>query len=279
MLSGLELVLSKLDGVRPIAGGYRARCPCHDDRVQSLSIREDNGKLLRYCHAGCSFEKIIRALDLPSSPTSSPPVITATYDYTDAEGKLLYQVVRYHPKNFKQRRPDDKGGWLWELKGITPTLYRLQEVIDAIKERKLLFIVEGEKDVENLRLQGQMATTISGGASTKWPPRLIPMFQGAKIVVIPDNDEPGRKYAQYVANSFYGWCSSLKVVALPTGKDVSDYLETQTIDNLLNIVYNTAEYIPGGAVTREEFESWRGVNQYLLRQLFRQKARGKSKYD
>lgn len=41
--------------------------------------------------------------------------IVATYDYTDAHGELLFQVVRYHPKDFRQRRPDGKGGWVWKL--------------------------------------------------------------------------------------------------------------------------------------------------------------------
>ena len=277
-MSELNIALTRLEGIKSISGGYQAKCPCHDDQHQSLSIKEIDGKLLLFCHAGCSFETIIKKLDLKRGDDKIIPQITDIYDYTDAEGTLLYQVVRYQPKAFKQRRPDGDGGWLWDLKGITPTLYHLPEVLKAIKEGNLIWLVEGEKDVDNLRKAGQRATTISGGASTKWPPSLVPLFQDAKVVIIPDNDEPGRKYAQYVANLLYGWCSSLKIITLPD-KDVSDYLGTKPVDTLLNIVYNTGEYIPIGVVTRDEFNSWRGVNQYLWQLLLKQKkSKGYNSY-
>mgnify|MGYP001612047086 CR=1 FL=1 len=276
-MNEIDIALSRLNGVKKMSGGYQATCPCHDDQHQSLSVSEKEGKFLAYCHAGCSFESIIKALDLRRDRTNDTPTITATYDYTDAEGKLLYQVVRYHPKAFKQRRPDG-GGWVWDLKGITPTLYHLPEVIKSVKDGKSVFIVEGEKDVETLEREGYYATTISGGASTKWHPSLVPLFEGAKVTIIPDNDEAGRKYAHYVADLLYGWCLSLKFITLPC-KDVSDYLETKTVDNLLQIVYNTSEYVPTGVVTREEFTSFRGVNLYLWRVLRQRKPKRKPKYD
>jgi len=284
ILSELNTALSHLSGVRKQGNEFIARCPCHNDRHQSLSITEKEGKLLAYCHAGCSFESIIKALNLEPKNDKLPPQIVATYDYTDSEGKLLYQVVRYHPKNFKQRRPIGND-WEWNLNGISPTLYHLPEVLIAIKEGQQVFVVEGEKDVDNLRLQGLAATTISGGASTKWPPSIIPLFQGAKIIIIPDNDTPGLKYAQYVSNLLYGWCASLKLITLPA-KDVSDYLDSQAIDdehsnprdNLLNLCHNMGEFIPSGAVTREEFNAWRGVNQYLWQTLLR-KSKGNKRYN
>ncbi len=273
-MTELELALSKLEGVKKIGDGYQARCPCHDDKHQSLSVAEKDGKIMLYCHAGCSFNNIIKALGLLPDRTSDIPIITNTYNYTDAEGKLLYQVVRYRPKSFRQRRPDGND-WIWNLDGITPTLYHLPEVLQAIKNHNIVWIVEGEKDADNLRKVGQAATTINGGASSKWPPSLVPQFIEATVAIIPDSDEPGRKYAQYVGNLLYGWCSSLKIVNLPS-KDVSDYLESKTIDNLLNIYHNSGEYIPSGVITRDEFNSWRGINQYLWQLLlWRKKSRNR----
>ena len=294
MTSELEVVLNRLAGVKKLSNGYQAKCPTHNDNHQSLSIKvSPEGKLLLYCHTGlpqCSFENIIKALDLQPNHIKNTPIITDPYDYTDAEGELLYQVVRYQPKAFKQRRPDDNGGWIWDLNGITPTLYHLPEVTQAIADDKLVFIVEGEKDADNLRQYGQVATSISGGASTKWHPSLVPLLEGAKVVIIADNDEAGRKYALYVANLLYGWCSTLKLLTLPT-KDVSDFLMVETtsiveglkvtdtffntIDKLLQIVDNTEEYIPVGAVTRDEFNSFRGVNLYLWQQLRQRKRKPK----
>ena len=264
-MTELELSLQKLDNVKKVGRQYQARCPCHDDKHASLSISETpEGKLLAYCHAGCSFESIIKALDLPSERINDTPIITNTYDYTDSEGKLLYQVVRYHPKSFRQRRPDPdhKGEWLWNLNGIKSTLYKLPETLQALANHQLIFIVEGEKDVETLIKHGQVATSISGGASSKWTPELIPLFEGAKVAIVPDQDEPGKKYAQYVASILSGWCTSLKVVNLPL-KDVTDYLSSNEVDKLLNMVYNGHEYTPLNTVTREEFESFKGVNRYL----------------
>ena len=44
--------------------------------------------------------------------------IVATYDYTYPTGDLLFQVVRFEPKGFSQRRPDGEGNWIWNLEGI-----------------------------------------------------------------------------------------------------------------------------------------------------------------
>lgn len=280
-MSEINVALTRLEGVKKIAGGWQAKCPCHNDKIQSLSVAETDGKLLLYCHAGCSFNDIIEKLDLlPDRSNATPiiPVITNTYDYTDANDNLLYQVVRYHPKNFKQRRPDGSGGWIWDLKGITPTLYHLSEVLHAISDNQLIWVVEGEKDADNLRKVGQVATTINGGAASKWPPELVPQFLNAIVAIIPDSDEPGRKYAHYVGNLLYGWCSSLKILTLPL-KDVTDYLDSgKTIDNLLNICHNTGEYVPSGVITRDEFNSWRGVNQYLWQLLLQRKSFNGKRY-
>lgn len=60
----LAEVLARLEGVRCEHGYYVAKCPCHDDRRASLSTREENGRLLLHCFAGCRFEAIIEALDV-----------------------------------------------------------------------------------------------------------------------------------------------------------------------------------------------------------------------
>ncbi|MFH1230926.1 MAG: hypothetical protein V1709_05455, partial [Planctomycetota bacterium] len=298
LMNEFELALSRLARVRKTGKHYQATCPCHHDKHQSLSVLEgDGGKAVMYCHAGCEYINIIKALDLHLENENTEPKIVATYDYTDADGKLIYQVVRYQPKAFRQRRPDGllrimQNDWIWDLKGITPTLYHLPEVIKAIQDERLIFIVEGEKDVDNLRALGQIATTISGGASSKWPPSLVPIFSGAQVCVIPDNDVAGQKYARYVADMLYGWCESIKLIQLvnfiikdskgneipPVIKDVSDYLETQTVANLLNIVNKSLNYVPVGTVTRDEFESYRGINQWLWKYIIKLENKKRKRY-
>jgi len=90
--------------------------------------------------------------------------IAATYNYKDEQGNLLYQVVRFNPKGFSQRRPDGDNDWIWNLKDISPVLYHLPELIRSTNP---VLIVEGEKDVENLKRMGFTATTSPMGAG-KW---------------------------------------------------------------------------------------------------------------
>lgn len=103
-----------------------------------------------------------------SSPTSKRMI--ATYDYLDERGQLVYQVVRFEPKGFAQRRPDGNGGWIWNLDGVTRLPYRLSELLAADRS-EIVFVCEGEKDVDRLRTLGLAATCNSEGAE-KFRPEL-----------------------------------------------------------------------------------------------------------
>src|SRR4030095_16983762 len=86
------------------------------------------------------------AMRMLSGGNNGSSKIVATYDYTDEAGKLLFQCVRYQPKDFRQRQPDGKGGWIWNLEGVRRVLYRLPEVLKS----KTVCVAEGEKDCDNL---------------------------------------------------------------------------------------------------------------------------------
>ena len=145
------------------------------------------------------------------------------YNYFSASGELLFQCVRWDPKGFSQRHPDGAGGWIWNLEGITPVLYRLPELLAAGPEATV-WIVEGEKDVETLRALGLVATCNAMGAG-KWRSSYNQSLKGRPVVILPDNDEPGRKHAQEVAWNLHGVAKSVKVLPLPEAhKDVSAYL-------------------------------------------------------
>ncbi len=148
---------------------WMAKCPAHDDHNPSPSIKELDGKVLLHCHAGCAQHDVIDALktrELWHPHRFENPRIVATYDYTDDHGNTLYQVVRYQPKDFKQRRPDGRGDWTWK-KSAQQVLYHLPEVLEA----PIVFVVEGERDVETLREYGFVATTNAGGAKAPWLPQ------------------------------------------------------------------------------------------------------------
>lgn len=212
-----------------------AKCPAHDDQRPSLAIgRGAEGRALVSCLAGCPLEAVLAALDLSPvdlfdgpSPTTSPspsrPEIVASYDYVDAAGRLLQQVVRLRPKRFRQRRPDGAGGWEW--RGVDrPPLYRLPEVLLGVDEGRVVWIVEGEKDADALAaLPGIVATTNPGGAG-KWRTWHTAVLVGGDVRIVADRDQPGRRHAEQVAEALLPVANSLEIVEARYGKDAFDHL-------------------------------------------------------
>jgi hypothetical protein len=199
--------------------GYKARCPAHDDANPSLSVSEGaGGKVLLKCHAGCSYEVIAGKLGIQRGGMN----IAAEYDYTDEAGKLLYQVVRTEPKGFRQRKPDGAGGWDWKLGSVRRVLFHLPEVAE-LDDDAWVFVVEGEKDVLTLARHGIVATCNPGGAG-KWSKVDDSPLHRLRVAVIADKDEPGRKHANEVCASLVGKAVDVRLLEVPQGKDVSDWL-------------------------------------------------------
>lgn len=201
--------------------------------------------------------------------------IVATYDYCDEAGKLLFQVVRFEPKDFRQRKPEGNG-WSWSVKGVRQVPYRLPELIEALAQDHTVFIVEGEKDVENLRRYGITATCNAGGAG-KWKPELTEFLVGADVVIIPDYDPqkkhpktgelqfhedghpilPGQDHAQAVAEALDDIATRVRVLELwrhwpqmPLKGDVSDWLKTGgSAEALYALVEQTPIWAPGSAAS------------------------------
>src|SRR5262249_30103241 len=129
--------------------------------------------------------------------------ILATYPYVDEKSNLLFEVVRFHPKDFRQRRPDGCGGWIWSMGETRRGLYRLPELRVAIDFDEVVYVVEGEKDVEALCAKKLVATCNPGGAG-KWRAEYSNSLRGADVVIIGDNDPAGRNHTQHVAAALYG---------------------------------------------------------------------------
>ena len=238
--------------IKSSAGLYhKIVCPFHDDKDPSLSFRSDTGlwkcfgckksgdafKFYGLMKGVSEFPEILKGIGqnfgINGSGSSAgkssgankkeKSCIVATYDYTDEKGNLLFQVVRFKPKDFRQRRPDGKGGWIWNMDGVQRVLYRLSEVLQA----ELVLCPEGEKDVDNLREKGFTATTVPGGAE-KWLDAYNKALAGKDVVLLPDSDEVGFEHVQKIAASLNGVARSIKVLELPGLKekqDVSDWIQ------------------------------------------------------
>ena len=176
----------------------------------------------------------------------------AVYDYEDESGKRLFQVVRFEPigrpKQFRQRIGPDQEKW--SIKGAKIVPYRLPELIADVAAGREIYIVEGEKDVDTLRRHGIAATCNPGGAK-KWRAGFDHFLKGASVVVCGDNDAPGRDHAQMVARSLCGTAGRLRVLDLKScwpdieeSDDVSDFLDSHTVDQLREIVASLADWKP-----------------------------------
>lgn len=183
------------------------------------------------------------------------PRVVATYQYVDESGALLFEVQRLEPgrngkrKEFRQRRRHPiTGSWVWgisagwyrrgadgdwyvvrgkqqdgddELPEVRRVLYRLPAVLAAAE----VYLVEGEKDVHTIERLGFVGTTNAGGAAQKWLPEYTAALAGRRVIIIPDNDQPGLKRAEQIERELRGHCSVL-FVRLPDGaKDITDWVD------------------------------------------------------
>lgn len=215
----LDRVLERLPSRKRVGDQWQAQCPAHEDRSPSLSIGEGSGKVLVHCQAGCDFRSVLAKLglvesDLFEQDEPGKPRIEAVYQYRDEAGVLLYEVCRFNPKGFRHRRPDGHGGYQWSLNGTRRVPYHLPELL-ASDPSKPVLIVEGEKDVHTAEAKGFVATTNAGGAG-KWRSEYLEALRGRRVVVIPDNDDPGRQHARQVAAAVRSVAESVRVVNLPS---------------------------------------------------------------
>lgn len=247
------------------------KCCFHSDSQPSLSINFEKGVF--NCHAGCGkgglkdFEKLFSSCDDRTATQNIFEVLgikqaqqgplydkpEKVYDYTDENGRLLSQKLRFPGKRFVQRKPTSDGGWDYHLGTCRKVLYHLPEVVTA----NSVGITEGEKDADNLRdlNLGQFdkrgltrfATTTNFDGAGKWRPEYSPFLTGKNVLIFPDNDEPGKRHAKMVAESVYPYAQGVRVVELPgltEHGDLSDYLEHHTPLELIEWTKKTALWAP-----------------------------------
>lgn len=236
-------------------------CFLHADNTGSLNVDVKGGELLVHCHAGCDQKELIAQLREQEmfppleerTSTSTRPEIIAEYDYFDEQGTLLYQALRYHPKNFKQRQPDGKGGWTWSLNGVRRVLYKLPQLLAS--DKRIVFVVEGEKDVDRLTAEDLVATTSPQGAG-KWQPEFAEFLKGRHVILVPDNDDPGRNHMHTAARSLVATAASVKwldLPGLPEKGDTSDYLVAHTIEEFRELARH-AGVVPAEKAAQTTFK-------------------------
>ena len=151
--------------------------------------------------------------------------IAEVYDYKDAAGQPLYQIVRFDPKGFQERRSDGAGGWIWDLEGVSLVLYRLPEVVKA----DTVLVVEGEKDVETayrLGLPAGWAATCNPFGSTRWQSSYGEVLRDKSVVLCPDTDPAGQRHLRQIGRDLVGKAASIHLIVLPDKiKDLSQWAD------------------------------------------------------
>lgn len=250
----IQEVLRYFDGVKRCSDGqYMARCPCHDDKKQSLSIGRGQKGVVLKCQAGCDTRDIIARVglkprdlfyDSQEKPQGKRQIV-ATYDYPGG-----VQKIRYSDKSFSWRQPDGKGGWIYSRKGIKHSLYISGELSDGIA------VVEGEKDADNLHRLGWDAVSGADGAGPgKWKPEYTEQLKGLSVCIFQDNDDVGKAYAQETAAALHNVCKSVYLFDLskvwpdiPLHGDVSDLVEKfgdeKACEMIAQLATSTPEWEP-----------------------------------
>jgi len=266
----------------------RCICPCHADKTGSLMVKlESDGRILMHCQAGCSVQDVCRAIGVemadlhekplmpgatvrkanpnarkPAAKKPAPPPEpaeekperrlpwppTKVYDYTDEDGKLIFNVLRFtYPegdKTFRQGLPDPGKASGWTLGGVSKLrkpLYRLPEVIRAIEAGEPVYVVEGEKDADTLAAMGLTGTTNPGGASKpgqaiKWQQEHTDTLAGAEVILVPDVDAVGLSDRQRVglalldAGCKVRWIDLRKAHQMPPKGDITDLADMIGLD-------------------------------------------------
>lgn len=264
-------------------------CPNHEDKQASLSVNYSPGdeKTLIYCQAGCDIRDVLEQVELnvndlfdkeleKKSVKRQDTNIEKIYKYVDADGKMLFEKVRTKDKQFFQRRIIN-GAIVWGLENgeytetfngsnewskkdrpttkkhfplQKPILYNLPKVIEAVKNNYWVFICEGEKDCQTLKDMGFIATTGSNGAGKgKWLENYSEYFKGATVIILPDNDPPGKAFGEEIKKSVKKYAYSIRTIVISDVEkgDISDWskIDGNNREKLIKIILeHEEEYSP-----------------------------------
>lgn len=276
-----------------IPGQYKALCPAHNDKIPSLSIKkvmdkEGYEKTNITCYANCDIKDILERVGMSVSDLYTNPKTKIYkseldkcisyyetkgikyiehYTYKDQNDKYLYTKIKFMQEDGKKTFRYvviGKNGWENGRGGKKPVLYRLNKVVQAIKDGHPVYIVEGEKDVHTLETMGYTATT-TGGAST-WEKEYNKYFIAATVIILPDNDESGKNYANEIIKGIKKIAYRFKVVTISSDEkgDITDFVNKGNSKDDIKRVINETNWTYATWVRLSTSNIPRGIDQYAL---------------
>ena len=255
-----EKILSHFQVKKYGNGKAQALCPAHPDKEASLTITQGNdGKTLLKCHAGCSSESVVLAAGLKMADLFSESrlaeerwrtyiesrekrKIEAVYNYVSINGEYAYTKIRLEGKKMLFGMLKD-GRFEYGLKGRNKKEFNaifgsVPRIKEAIERNEPIFIPEGEKDVNTLIKKGYAA--FSCGGANDWNKNVSELCNGAEVIILADNDDPGKKLAATIEKDLKGISKSVKIIVpMPdTPKaDITDYFDVgHTVEEFENLI-------------------------------------------
>lgn len=251
-----EQIAKALGNAKRVGKGWLASCPLpthgqgNGDKNPSLSISDgEDGKPLFKCHSGCDQHELFHAIrnygllpeiekkdplaSIKPLPALTPQVLEHEWVYVDEDGEPLFVKQRFKThtakgKDYRQMRcvkqPDGAFVKFPGLKETRLVPYRFPELLNAKSAGRAIYLVEGEKAADALVEIGAIATSAYNGSGS-WPEEITQYFAGATVVMLPDNDLAGWKYAKLVAEALIPVVKSLRVLDLPVEEATDDAWE------------------------------------------------------
>lgn len=251
-------LLSRGVVLKPFGAKLVGLCPLHKEKTPSFNVDPDKQLFHCFgCNQGGSVIDLVMKLDgltlketmrklagdpeptysrsgnRPAAQSPPPPApepttapkgeIDTIYSYRDAMGQEVYQVVRMKPKDFRQRHKES-GKWVWNMQGVNRVLYNLPKILKA--NSPYIWVVEGEKDADNLLKCGFVSTCNVGGAG-KWLDGYSECLRDKEVILCGDNDDAGRAHMSKILAALAKIAKTIRRVEIPEPhKDVSDYIAT-----------------------------------------------------
>jgi hypothetical protein len=266
--------------IKPNGKDLLAHCPFHQDDNPSLKINSDDGRFHCFpCGAGGDaftfygklkgldpktdfpriLEEVGELLGVPDEKNRTTWRTVGTFIFRGPDGEPVYLKERQENGQTKNGKPGKRFQFFHHLDGKRlsgrpgdPLPYRLPE----LAQDDTVFFVEGEGKAALLAGWGLTATSLdigstipSGEALEKWRGTYLKYFRGkASLIILSDNDDPGRRYAEFIASELKPLVGSVKVVALPglpLKGDVIDWAKAGgTKEKLLELVAQAPEWAP-----------------------------------
>ena len=211
--------------------------------------------------------------------------LTGVYDYKTPDGEFVrHHSLRFEPptkdeqhhpkcrgehchsnrkdKDFRQARPNSgSSGYVYGLDGVQTVPYNLRDVMRTALDGGEVVWVEGEKDADNGKERLGLTTTTCPMGAKHFKPYYAGYFTGARVVVVADNDAPGREHAEMVARELLPFAASVKILKLPDlpeSGDLTDWINADGTREKFDALVEEAEEFDSGHIG-EEF----GRNEFL----------------